>query len=465
MKFIFASAIGIFGLGFFLGACGDDSPRLSPCERNTDDCVAGATCNPTTGAETFSCSCPSGFTGDGETFGTGCANIDECAAGTDDCFDGAAALCTDSEGSFSCSCVAGYTGDGTASGGCTDTDECSAAAAPCDSAAVCSNLEGSFECRGLYAPSPFRNRVYRLDPVTLSTLETLVPTIAEGPISGAVSFSEDPTDRRLYAVVKLATGRTLAHFDPSAKTYTAIAPLAHRFASIAFDSAGQLFGVTGNGSGPMPETLYSLDKATGEATLLRFLGAGADGEVIAFNPEDGLLYHWSGGTSFFEAITMTDPYEISPRSSTFNREVFGALWDPIAKNFITLDIASAARRFFVDGTFTTTNEATFPDDLRSPGFAPALPHTVSAASGDLAGGLPLTLTGNGLLALGAVGATVPVSFGGTPSPATIVDDHTLTVTTPAVPAPGPVDLFISAGDLQFRWRASFTYTGTVPPAP
>jgi hypothetical protein len=326
------------------------------------------------------------------------------------------------------------------------------------------NLDGAFECRGLYAPSPFQNRVYRLDPVTLATLETLVPALPDQVISGANAFAEDPTTRALYAVLKLPDGRYLARFDAVAAAYTLVAPLTDRFASIAFDTAGQLFGVTGNGAAA-PETLYRLDKVTGEATLLRALGAGADGEVIQYNPDDGLLYHWSGGTSFFEAISMTEPYDVEARSSTFNREVFGALWDPVAKNFLVFDIASAARRFFVDGTFAAADEATFADDLRSPGFTVALPHTVSAATGDVAGGLPLTLTGSGFLGLGAAGATVNVSFGGTESPATIVDDRTLTVTTPAVAAPGPVDLFISANELQFRWRNSFEYTGTAPPAP
>ena len=37
-------------------------------------------------------------------------DVDECATNVDNCAD--QATCTDTEGSFSCSCNTGYTGDG-----------------------------------------------------------------------------------------------------------------------------------------------------------------------------------------------------------------------------------------------------------------------------------------------------------------------------------------------------------------
>lgn len=447
MKFISLASIGV---AFFLGACGDNEQR-DPCLRA--DCVDGASCA-ASGSE-YTCTCAAGFAGDGKASGTGCANIDECAAGTDDCTD--TALCADSEGSFSCACGAGFTGDGRAGGsGCTDVDECAAATAPCDSAATCQNIDGSFLCRGLFAPSPFRNIIYRLDPETLATLETRAPTLEGETVSGNVGLAEDPTDRSIYAVLKVAGGRALARFDATSATYTQVALLADRFASITFDSAGQLYGVTGNG-GSTPETLYKIDKVTGEATLVRGLGAGADGEVIQYNPDDGKIYHWSGGTSFFEAITMTEPYDVTSLSATFNREVFGAIWDEVAKNFLIFDIASAARRFNVDGSFDASDEATFFDDLRTPCRCPGLPHAMTPATGPLAGGTAITLTGSGFSALVAP-VTVTFGPGGPTAEATVVDDRQLTVTSPA----GAIDLTLSNGDLQYRWR-DFTYEAAPPP--
>jgi hypothetical protein len=40
--------------------------------------------------------------------------------------------------------------------------------------------------------------------------------------------------------------------------------------------------------------LFTLSTADGSATLVVELGAGSDGETLAFNPDNGLLYHASG---------------------------------------------------------------------------------------------------------------------------------------------------------------------------
>jgi hypothetical protein len=456
MKFISPPLLASIGLAIFLSACGDGGGGpVDECATAKDDCADTAACADTEAS--FTCTCAAGFAGDGKTSGSGCANIDECAAGTADCASGA--TCADNAGSFTCLCAAGFTGDGKTGGsGCADVNECNAAIAACDSAATCANTEGSFQCRGLYAPSAFQNHVYRLDPITLQALETIDPVLTGETVTGATAFAEDPTDHALYAVIKVAGGRSLARLDAMTATYTTVAPLSDRFSSITFDSAGQLFGVTGNGA-TVPETLYKLDKATGEATLVRALGAGADGEVISYNPDDGKIYHWSGGTSFFEAITMTEPYDIISLSSTFNREVFGAMWDAEEHNFLIFDISSAARRFFVDGTFSTTDLVSFPDDLRSPGTSPALPHLVTPSSGALAGGTLITLEGSGFTALATqLGATPPtVSFGAVTAEGTIVDDHHLTVTVPAGAGAGAVDVSISLGSYRYLWRAGFTY--------
>jgi hypothetical protein len=80
----------------------------------TNPCVALATCHDPTpdGAVTgdVACTCPSGYSGNGKTAGTGCTDIDECN-GQNPCGAGSApGGCngTSPPGSYSCTCAAGY---------------------------------------------------------------------------------------------------------------------------------------------------------------------------------------------------------------------------------------------------------------------------------------------------------------------------------------------------------------------
>ncbi|XP_066271289.1 sushi, von Willebrand factor type A, EGF and pentraxin domain-containing protein 1-like [Branchiostoma lanceolatum] len=92
---------------------------INECTRNM--CHSLATCTNTIGG--FTCTCLSGYTGDGLTGGTGCTDINECNATPGPCHQ--QAVCTNIPGSFTCNCTVGYTGNGLAgANGCTEL--------PCD---------------------------------------------------------------------------------------------------------------------------------------------------------------------------------------------------------------------------------------------------------------------------------------------------------------------------------------------
>ncbi len=78
--------------------------ELDECASGTDNCSADATC--TNNPVGFTCSCNSGFIGDG----VNCTDIDECATNADNCSPNA--TCTNTPGGFDCTCNAGYTGTG-----------------------------------------------------------------------------------------------------------------------------------------------------------------------------------------------------------------------------------------------------------------------------------------------------------------------------------------------------------------
>jgi hypothetical protein len=114
--------------------------------------------------------------------------------------------------------------------------------------------------------------------------------------------------------------RVLATINPSTGVASAIGGADQTFATIAFTSNGTLYGVTGDGGGTS-ETLFTIDINNGSTTLVTPLGNGDDGEVIAFNPVDGLIYHGSGNGApyndptgqIFEVINP-NTLQITPRT-------------------------------------------------------------------------------------------------------------------------------------------------------
>jgi RHS repeat-associated protein len=70
--------------------------------------------------------------------------------------------------------------------------------------------------------------------------------------------------------------------------------------------AGGSYGGLGGGTSITPETLYTTNKEDGSLTPFLPLGAGDSGEAIAFNPDDGRLYHASGfQNQIFESIDLS----------------------------------------------------------------------------------------------------------------------------------------------------------------
>ena len=171
---------------------GDECPDTDLCDPNPcsplSTCVFDGgealcrICEPGYAGDPNDCpSCPPGYQGNGEG-GAGCLDIDECAIGDGPCYPGVA--CTNTEGGFGCGpCSRGFNGDAlgaegcvsdecracppfarctpgaaqpctcnrgfeldTASGACTDVDECSGGLARCGSGSHCVNLAGSFLC-------------------------------------------------------------------------------------------------------------------------------------------------------------------------------------------------------------------------------------------------------------------------------------------------------------------------------
>ena len=141
---------------------------MNECSTNNGGCSTNGKCTNTIGS--FSCSCNSGYEGNG----VNCEDVDECSRNTDNCADDTA-TCTNTIGSYTCACDSGYSGDGVScTGNLTsffffsfffsfflfllslklfpfykniDVDECTLNTDNCaEDIATCTNTIGSFTC-------------------------------------------------------------------------------------------------------------------------------------------------------------------------------------------------------------------------------------------------------------------------------------------------------------------------------
>lgn len=147
----------------------------------------------------------------------------------------------------------------------------------------------------LYSISPRDDLLRAINPATGLTINDVTITLAGETVSGGTGLATNPLTGELYAILKIfgSGGRELVTIDPATGVATSVGNTGERFAGLAFDFAGTLYGVTGDGA-TTSETLFTLNTTDATPTLVLGLGAGNDGEAIGFNPDDGLLYHASG---------------------------------------------------------------------------------------------------------------------------------------------------------------------------
>ena len=136
----------------------------------------------------------------------------------------------------------------------------------------------------------------------------LITVCVEGQdVRGGNGLATDPLTGELWALLRLqgrGRFRELVKINATTGVATKVGNTGDAFASLAFDSTGTLYGITGDGA-EQSETLFTLDKSNAMPTFVVELGRGDDGEAIAFNPDDGRMYHASGlSDPIFESIDL-----------------------------------------------------------------------------------------------------------------------------------------------------------------
>jgi hypothetical protein len=168
---------------------------------------------------------------------------------------------------------------------------------------------------GIDSQSPF---IDVIDPFTGSIESSLLLLLNEDQFGSTVDFGSglavNPVTNEMYAAVLIIgqpdSLRTLIRInlgaEPGTGNATVIGTLTQAIAAMTFTDNGVLYGVSGERS-DTPETLFRIDTDDASLSFVRTLGNGTDGESIAFNPDDGFMYHMSGrGTGLiFERINLS----------------------------------------------------------------------------------------------------------------------------------------------------------------
>jgi hypothetical protein len=212
-----------------------------------------------------------------------------------------------------------------------------------------------------------------VDPLTGDELSFVSIVVPNETYASGNGLATNPLTGDLYAAVKFSgqsgPGRNLILINPNTGAATSIGNMEQPIASLAFSSSGTLYGVTGdclNGCGGVAigETLFIINTSTAALTQVQTLGNGTDGEAIAFNPTDGMMYHMSGKGAglIFEKINLGNGAVTSislSGASVANREAIGFTYDAAQAHFVgsLVDWDSG------DAVFFTINDTGFISDI------------------------------------------------------------------------------------------------------
>lgn len=125
--------------------------------------------------------------------------------------------------------------------------------------------------------------------------------------------------------------------------------------SSSTSDAAVLYGLTGTGGTPQA-TLHVINQADASVTPILPLNDNNGGQVIAYNPDDGFMYHWTGypsSNALFERINLASLQVTNiPVSGYATNEIYSATYDPARAAFLTTDISFNFSKFTTDGERT-----------------------------------------------------------------------------------------------------------------
>ena len=156
-----------------------------------------------------------------------------------------------------------------------------------------------------YVLSSESNDVYIVDNSGAFLIAGQISNVVGESIGGFNGLTINPLSGIIYAIFFTELNgpglRYLAVIDFDEGTATPIASLSDKVASLTCDNMGNLYGITGDG-GANPNRLYKINLTDAALTQIADLSMvpDDDGEAIAFNSSDGMLYRLAGGEFFYK---------------------------------------------------------------------------------------------------------------------------------------------------------------------
>lgn len=215
---------------------------------------------------------------------------------------------------------------------------------------------GTFNnCPVLAAVSRDDATLYHLDRLSLAEVDTTTIT-SSVTFDTLVAMARHPTTGQVFVVLNDASfgTRYLARLNTATGEAVVVAALSDMVSSLAFDAAGTLYGMLGNGA-TSSEFLVTINTATAALTSVLDLMHLDDGEAIALHPSDGHLFRFSGNSTpeLFD-VDLGVPSASQVTTSGLTGEVTAAFWDPDLGEFIVFDLSGDVWQMASDGTTITT---------------------------------------------------------------------------------------------------------------
>lgn len=174
------------------------------------------------------------------------------------------------------------------------------------------------QAQNYYALTTDNDTVYNVDRATGMHTAEYQAKYDNGAIASYRGMAENPVDNQIYVIVKKSGSvNELAKFNATRDSLLFIDTLFDKFAGITFDDNGTLYGITGYGANNY-STLYTLSTVDASETLLIDVSAtSSDGEAIAYNPTDGLIYRFASE----DTLQTINPSTLVTTNYAFSQQV------------------------------------------------------------------------------------------------------------------------------------------------